>query len=92
MLRKVCEENHYCAEVRAILLIAQKVRYVPSEIPQYDTPPQSQKDVLKRQAVIVAEGISECSLKEPDQEEVREALNRYQMFSPEEISEMVAAL
>lgn len=91
-LRKVCADNHYCAEIRAILLIVQKVRYVPGEVPQYDKPPQSQKDVLKRQASTVRECISECKLAEPSREEVREVLERYRMFSPEEVNGMIAAL
>jgi hypothetical protein len=91
-LRKVCATNRYCAEVRAILLIVQKVRYVPGEVPQYDKPPQSQKDVLKRQAATIAKGFAECKLAEPSRDEVREALERYRMFLPAEISEMMAAL
>jgi len=91
-LRKVCADNHYCAEVRAILLIAQKVRYVPGEVSKFDKQPQSQRDVLKHQASVVAEGISECGLDEPSHDEVREALERYRMFSPNEIRQMLAAL
>ena len=91
-LRKVCADSHYCAEVRAILLIAQMVRYVPGEVPKYDQPPQSQRDVLKRWAATVAEGFSECGLDEPSRDEVQEALERYAMFSPGEIRQMVAAL
>jgi hypothetical protein len=91
-LRKVCAENRYCAEVRAMLLIAQKVRYVPGEIPQFDKPPKSQKDVLKRQVGIVADGILTHQLSEPSSDEVRQALERYNMFSTAEINEMVAAL
>jgi hypothetical protein len=92
LLQKVCDEHAFCAELRAMLLIAQKLRYVPGEIPKYDKPPQSQKDVLRRQAEIIKEGIAECGLEEPNEQQVREALERYQMFSTEEITAMVAAL
>jgi hypothetical protein len=91
-LRKFCEANHYGAEIRAILLLAQKIRYIPGEIPQFDKPPKSQKDVLKRQATIVTKGMSDYKLTEPTNEEVRQALERYNMFTPAEISGMVAEL
>jgi hypothetical protein len=68
------------------------VRYVPGEIPQFDKPPKSQKDVLKRQVGIVADGILTHQLSEPSSDEVRQALERYNMFSTAEINEMVAAL
>ncbi len=91
-LRKVCEDHHYCAEVRAILLIAQKVRYVPGEIPKYDKPPLSQKDVLKSQAIAITDCFASCGLDEPTHEEVLAALERYGMFSADEIGQMLAAL
>ena len=68
------------------------VRYVPGEVPKYDKPPKSQKDVLKRQAAMVAEGFSECGLDDPSRDEVQEALERYAIFSPGEIRQMVATL
>jgi hypothetical protein len=91
-LRKVCEDHHYCAELRAILLTAQKIRYVPGEVPEFDRPPMSPKDVLKRQASILTTSFAECGLGELTHDEVKEALERYRMFSAEEISQMVASL
>lgn len=92
LLQQVCDEHGLCAELRAMVLIAQKLRYVPGEVPKYDKPPQSQKDVLQRQAEIVRSGLAECGLQEPGRQDVREALERYQMFSGEEVGEMLAAL
>jgi hypothetical protein len=91
-LGKVCKDHHYCAEVRAILLIAQKVRYVPSEIPMNGRPPLSQKDVLKTQASTITHCFASCELDEPSHEEVSAALERYRMFSADEIRQMLAAL
>jgi hypothetical protein len=91
-LQKVCAEHEYCAEVKAMLLIAQKVRYVPGETPTYSKPPQSQKDVLRQQASLVAQCFAECNLNEPTESEVRTALDRYKMFSEGEIDTMLAAL
>lgn len=92
ILRKVCDEHSFCAELKAMLLIAQKLRYVPGEIPKYDKPPGSMRDVLKLEARKIAEGISECGLTQPRENDVQEALDRYRMFSPEEINGMLAAL
>ena len=92
LLQKVCAEHALCAELVAMLLIAQKLRYVPGETPQYGKPPKSHKDVLTRQAEIITNGIAECGLEEPTKKEVQEALERYQMFSPDEVSEILAAL
>lgn len=92
LLQSVVDEHRFCAELRAMLLIAQKLRYVPGEIPSYDKPPKSQKDVLKKQSEIIGDAIAECGLEEPYEAQVREVLERYQMFTPEEIQEMLAAL
>jgi hypothetical protein len=92
LLQKVCDEHAFCAELRAMLLIAQRLRYVPGDIPKYGKPPQSQKDVLRRQAQIIGDGIAECGLEEPSKQGVRESLERYQLFSSKEVSKMLAAL
>jgi hypothetical protein len=91
-LGKVCDDHHYSAEVRAILLIAQKVRYVPGEIRRYDKPPLSQKDVLRAQAATITDCLASCGLDEPSHEDVFAVLERYRMFSVEEIRHMLAAL
>ncbi|MFM7167803.1 MAG: hypothetical protein ACKO3T_21375, partial [Planctomycetaceae bacterium] len=92
LLQKVCDEHAFCAELKAMLLIAQKLRYVPGEVPKYDKPPQSQKDVLRRQADLIKEGLARCGLEEPSEPQVRESLERYEMFSTAEITAMLAAL
>jgi hypothetical protein len=91
-LGKVCADYHYSAEVRAILLIAQKVRYVPGEVTLYDRPPLSQTDVLKGQATTITECFASCGLDEPTHEDVLAALERYRIFSADEIEQMLAAL
>ncbi len=91
-LQKVCRDSHYCAEVRSIMLIAQKLRYMPGEIPRHEKPPLSLKYVLVDRSVAVAEALAEYELTEPDPGDVQSALGRYRMFSPEEVAEMLAAL
>jgi len=65
---------------------------VAGEIPKYDKPPLSQKDVLKEQATTITECFASCGLDEPTHEEVRAALERYRMFAADEIDQMLAAL
>jgi hypothetical protein len=91
-LGKVCEDHHYGAEVRAILQIAQKLRYVPGEIPMNGKPPHSQRDVLKAQAATITDCFASCELDGPSREEVTTALERYRMFSAHEIGQMLDAL
>lgn len=92
LLQRVCDENALCANITAILLIAQKLRYVRGEVPKYGPAPLSQKDVLERQAKIVTDGFDACGLLHPSRGEVREVLEKYNMFSDEEVHEMLAAL
>ena len=92
MLAKVCEDHHYCAEIRAILLIAQKVRYKPGEVSSDGKPILSPRDVLKDQASTIADCFESCGLEEPPREEVSAALDRCRMFTAEEIKMMLATL
>ncbi len=92
LLQRVCDENALCANIRAILLIAQRLRYVPGEVPKYGSAPLSQKDVLEREAKIVSDSFDACGLLHPTRGEVREVLEKYNMFSDVEVTEMLAAL
>src|SRR5262249_45713902 len=89
ILRSACEAHTYCAELRAILLIAQRVRYIPGETPKEGKPPLSPRDVLMSQASNLSAAFADCGLDEPTSEEVWDALNRYRMLSDDEIGEMM---
>ncbi len=92
LLQRVCDENGLCANITAMLLIAQKLRYVAGEVPKYGSAPLSQQDVLEKQAKLVSDGFDACGLLHPSRGEVREALEKYNMFTDEELNKMLAAV
>ena len=92
VLQEVCDETNYCAEVRAALLIAQMVRYVPDEQPMYGKAPQRPRHVLEHRSKMVSEAIRECALEEPSRNDVRKALEAYRLFSENEIAALIAEL
>lgn len=88
LLQQVCTENNYCAEIVSALLIVQSVRYKPGEVlfgKKIDRPSQT----LEQHSKMVCQAISECSLKMPLESEIRAALQRYRMFSDNEISTLM---
>jgi hypothetical protein len=88
LLSETCGETNYLAEVRAALLIVQRVRF---ELDDSKTPIRS-RDVLPTTAKAVVEAISECRLKEPGPNDVRRALEGYRMFSEADIAQLIAEL
>ena len=80
------------ANIWVIGLIAQKLRYVPGEVPKYGSASLSQKDVLERETKIISASFDACGLPHPTRGEVREVLEKYNMFSDAEVTEVSAAL
>ena len=91
-LRTVLKEAGYTAEIRAILLVAQKERFASNEKYLSSKPPQRPKEVLPVWANIIRIAFSECKIKEPVAEDVERVLESYRMFSKEEIDAMIAEL
>lgn len=91
-LQQVLTETAYTAEVRAILLIAQKVRFMPDEKVLSGKPPQRPRQVLVKWAKMVSNAIAECELEEPSAEEVERVLESYRMFSKADIADMIGEL
>ena len=91
-LQQVLTETTYTAEVRAILLIAQKVRFMPSENVLSGKSPERPKDVLTQSAYMVSNAIAECEIEEPSAEEVERVLESYRVFSKEDIAAMIGEL
>ena len=81
LLRSTCGETNYLAEVRAALLIVQRVRYELDDSKTLVRP----REVLPTTAKAVDEAISECELEEPGSKNVRLALEGYRMFSEADI-------
>jgi len=88
ILRDVCSETHYWAEVRAALLVAQSVRFDPDDRPRVARP----REVLPTLAKAVAACISECGCDEPSADDVRAALASHNVFSDSEIEQLVGEL
>jgi hypothetical protein len=88
LLQQICTETNYCAEIVSALLIVQSVRYKPGEVlfgKKIECPSQT----LEQHSKMVFKAISECSLEMPSETEVRAALQRYRMFSDNQINSLV---
>lgn len=92
LLQKVCDEANYLAEVRALLLIVQKIRFDPNESPLYGTKATRPREVLQQYAKGVAEAIRECGLDEPSADAVQRALERHQMLTTDEVTQLLGEL
>jgi hypothetical protein len=88
LLRETCGETNYLAEVRAALLIVQRIRF---ELDDSKTPIRA-REVLPTTAKAVDEAISECELAEPGSKDIRLALEGYRMFSEADIAQLIAEL
>lgn len=91
-LQEACNETTYLAEVRAILLLLQSVRFDPKEIPRFGPKASRIRDVLPKWAKAVKSGVFHCRLVEPSAEQVRKALEGFQMLSKGEINRLLAEL
>lgn len=87
LLREVCDQTHYLAEIRAALLIAQWVRRAED-----DSTSARPRDVLPSCASAVSEAISRCALKEPDASEIRQSLESYGIVDHDEADALLAEL
>ena len=91
LLQEVCTETNYCGEIRAALLIVQKVRFDPGEVLS-GREVKRPKQTLITQAKMVTDAISECNLQQPSSDDVRNALERYRIFSEEEMENLLREL
>lgn len=91
-LQEVLTETAYTAEIRAILLIAQKMRFIPNEQVSHGEPPQRPQQVLVRWAKMIKNAFAECEIAEPSTEEVERVLDSYYMFSKKDIDAMIEEL
>jgi hypothetical protein len=92
LLQKVCDETNYVADVVALLLIAQSVRFDPKEQIKDGPPPLRPREVLPYYAQAIQTAIGQCRLKKAGPAEVRRALEGYRMFSEAEIEKLIAEL
>ena len=88
-LREACSEWNCGAHVRAVLLIAQGIRFDPKE-PAFDGErPTRPREVLPTLARGVKRALSRC---EPTVEEVKQVIQMYCVFSSEQIDQLIAEL
>ncbi|MCE9557137.1 MAG: hypothetical protein K8T91_27635 [Planctomycetes bacterium] len=91
MLQEVCDTTHYLAEIRAVLLIVQNVRFEPKHA-MFDSHPHRPREVLPYYAGAITKAISDCGLSEPAPKDVKRSLEDYRMFSDMEIDQLIAEL
>jgi hypothetical protein len=91
-LSDVLNQTGYTAEIRAILLIAQRVRFIPDEKVPSGKPPGRPRDVLSDWANMIRIAFLECEIDEPGSEKVGQVLDSYHMFSSDEINMMLQEL
>lgn len=92
LLQEVCDETNFPGELRAILLIVQKVRYIPGEQSTYGPAPQRPKECLQAWSKRIRATLEEVGVEEPSKNDVRKALEDYRMFSTAEIDELLKEL
>jgi hypothetical protein len=87
LLREALESVNFTGHVRAALMIAQKVRFVPNESDRFGPPPKRPRDCLPGFAASVRAALAKLGLREPSWQDVEDALHQYRMFSDGELSE-----
>jgi hypothetical protein len=87
-LREVCGELNFLGHLWAALVIAQKVRFQPGEVGTGWTPPKRPKECLPHVVEALREAAVEVGLDRPNAAQVRQALDEYNLFSPDELAAM----
>jgi hypothetical protein len=81
-LQQASEQVNFTGHVRAALMIAQKVRFVPNDQSNpYRRPSTGPRECLPTTADLVRDTLAEVGLAEPSWQDVLEALEQYRMFS-----------
>lgn len=92
LLQEVSDATNFAGGVRAALLIAQKVRFVPNEESRYGPAPKRPRECLRTVAQKVRDTFAEVGLDEPSRKDIMEALEHYRMFSDKELAEFRAEI
>jgi len=87
VLQQASNAVNFTGHVRAALMIAQKVRFLPNESDRHGTPPKRPRQCLPTTAASVRNAFAQVGLAEPSWQDVRDALEQYRMFSDKELSE-----
>jgi hypothetical protein len=92
LFQDICRETNYVAEVRAVLVIIQSIRFNRYEKPKYGPKAARPREVLPKWAKAVKSAITGCKLVEPPASKVRIALENFNMLSEKEIKGMLAEM
>ena len=81
LLREALDSVNFNGHLRAALMIAQKVRFMPNESDRFGSPPKRARECLPRCVAALRAAFSKLGLHEPCWQDVAEALQQYRLFS-----------
>ena len=87
-LQEVCKELNFLGQIRAALLIVQRVRYIPGESATWGKPPSRPSECLPDHSKELRESIGELELNEPPSSDIMKALSDYKVFTDMELAEI----
>jgi hypothetical protein len=86
-LQEVCDSLNFLRHLVAVLVIAQKVRFLPGEKDKWGQAPKRRSECLPTIKNKLKNTIKELGLNEPSEQEVINVLEEYKMFTPAELTE-----
>jgi hypothetical protein len=87
-LQEVCSDLNLLGHLWAALVIAKRVRFIPNEKSEYYVPPKRPSECLPHIRKKLTDTMGELGLDSPSHQQVKRALEEYNMFSPTELGEM----
>lgn len=90
LLRERLVEVNYCGHIAAALLLAQIARFNPNEMPLFGPRATRSGDCLGHQVKKVGASVTEAIGQMPSRDQVRQALDQYNMISEDKMPSMIA--
>lgn len=87
-LQEVCNELNFLGHIRAVLVIAQRIRFVPRETSRWGKSASRPCECLPDQRKHISDTIKDLELNEPSKDGIMKSLGEYKMFSKEELAEI----
>ena len=87
-MQEVCDDLNLIGHLWATLMLAQRVRYIPNEEAKDWKPPKRPSECLPHIRDKLRSVAEELGLSKPSREQVKQALEEYNMFSPAELAEI----
>jgi HKD family nuclease len=87
-LQEVCNELNFLGQIRAALLIVQRVRYNPDESATRGKPPSRPSECLPDHSKKLHQSIGELELDEPPSSDIMKELSDYNVFTDTELAEI----